>query len=120
MTSHTNPELYELCKEVYEATGWDGDELDALRQAEPGEEDENIVCPLYTSDYLLEKLPRTVENVDNDGSNSLEVGVGTQELWEASYANAFHVDYRYTVGADTPLIALLKLTLALHKAGELK
>lgn len=92
-------ELFELCKQVYEATGWDYQN-----------------GAVYTSDYLLEKLPKKVEGAD--WSYWLTLSPMDGESWDADYefedTEPRHFEY-----ADTPLKALLKLTLALHEAGVL-
>lgn len=108
-------ELFELCKEVYKKTGWQiedctwvvGDENGDLfilddKVKEQGHFD--YYTPLYTSDYLLEKLPNTVHVMSSrDGC----------AVWliESSVE---------TVKSDTPRKALLKLVLALKEAGEIK
>lgn len=99
-------ELFELCKEVYEATGWN-DEKAPLVQFNPHPES---VAPDYTSDYLLEKLK---DNKYPELSRLFQLE--GDDIWLA-YAD----EGRFTEHADTPLKALLKLTLALHEAGELK
>ena len=113
-------ELHQLCKEVYKRTGWDGDKQFAyddtygdkwLRYiAEFPHESrewrlENMI-PLYTSDYLLEKLPLvSVEKYNNE--------------WIAMSGRGYDGP-AYGDIADTPLLALLKLTITLSEAGELK
>jgi hypothetical protein len=118
-------ELFTLCKSVYEKTGWDGDKrfafddtyadkwLRYIADFEHKTREWNLkdMIPLYTSDYLLEKLPHEVEEYT--------VGVvwdKNVDSWRGEYGdNRLHL-----VHADTPLKALLKLTLALAEAGELK
>lgn len=110
--------LFELCKSVYEKTGW---KTGQWYENNVWEGNEKLVStertyPLYTSDYILEKLPK-------------ETRFGTPQLiwyarhWEACYTDAFDSLWNQELkshAADTPLKALLKLTLALHEAGELK
>ena len=120
-TDTNDTELFELCKEVYERfPEWNGTR-DWIR------EDGLIVdynvwktsTPLYTSDYLLEKLPK---RVDNDEVNWLDIyHEADPDCWRAGYEYAKNDKWgdSYDVVADTPLLALLKLTLALHEAGEL-
>jgi hypothetical protein len=122
-------ELFKLCKEVYKRTGWDGDKQFAyddtygdkwLRYiAEFPHESrewrlENMI-PLYTSDYLLEKLQGVYGWSDFSlTSDPTESGV----VWQSLYHTYDGMDYKYK--SDTPLKALLKLTIALSEAGELK
>lgn len=95
-------ELFELCKEVYEKTGWKP--TDWQHGIEDGQ-------PLYTSDYLLEKLPKKNIILTFDEFSC---------TWRTIYgADIFSTD-RFRGNADTPLKALLKLTIALSEAGELK
>ena len=91
-------ELYELCREVYEKTGWKP--TDWQHGIEDGQ-------PLYTSDYLLEKLPETYNKQE------LTLWRSGVSSWRAGYSPT--ESYR----DDTPLKALLKLTIALSEAGEL-
>jgi hypothetical protein len=105
-------ELFELCKKVYELTGWMmelGDKgyvntlTDHPRIEVMNQQFTAGWCPLYTSDYLLEKL----KNYD------LNMYYFHDEGWRYSVN-----DGDYEVGSDTPIKALLKLTIALHEAGE--
>lgn len=114
-------ELFELCKKVYERTkdtwGWT-DEMQWIEVNHFGEvsifpkwrslSDNSAEvqkhAPLYTSDYLLEKLPQGVS-------------VYKEQLAYAYNAGLPKVERQVS---DTPLKALLKLTIALHESGELK
>lgn len=118
-------ELFELCKDVYERTGW--------KTGQPGFYRDNEVVstsstgsfiqsrkaretlPLYTSDYLLEKLPRNI----NETTNELLVSRWASR-WRACYMpiNLGHFPEQRTE-ADTPLKALLMLVIALDDAGQL-
>jgi hypothetical protein len=125
-------ELFELCKEVYEKTGWEDTHqekwfynLDGktgvfntirLNDTEPDFHSLSRIAPLYTSDYLLEKLP-------------IHVGVekGSAMMGEAQFYCAYKIyhkgtplEYKLNAGDKRSAVkALLKLTLALHAAGEL-
>jgi len=123
-------ELFELCKEVYKKTKLDEkkDYLfveDSFHITHP-EWDEIEVAhhdmggrgiPLYTSDYLLEKLPRSKRNSFDELTLQKDHTIG----WRAGYPSDLYEDDTWydSVNADTPLKALLKLVLALEKAGEL-
>lgn len=131
MTTNTD-ELFELCKQVYKNLGWqiedskwfckrnfdDGYDIEDYPLVAEYIEDGNI--PLYTSDYLLEKLPDFEElhhwslTLDHDGRD--EKGL----CWGAYYVDNDDNDLSIAAGlyasADTPLKALLKLTLALQEA----
>lgn len=128
-------ELFELCKEVYERTRWknvrdlyfnssigwtlsdfgkDVKDANEALEDEPGD-----WLPLYTSDYLLDRL------CEHRGKAGVTVyHVHSTMQWEAFYAGK-SFDYgtdgqHWDTQADTPLKALLKLTIALDDAGELK
>lgn len=132
-------ELYELCKKVYELTEWRGEDGFIttiggkwIRDYKKGWYDETIEAdnfyPLYTSDYLLEKLPKELERKDGQyGASRGTVDLTRLRLvdvdWEASYRFEDEMnpaDFKYASVSDTPLKALLKLTIALSEAGELK
>ena len=131
-------ELFELCKEVYKRTGWK-DTLDFAYKSKPGiwlvqrannynakpswwlvsDEVPSGCTPLFTSDYLLEKLP--VYSEDAEGMLSVTTRQGQERNgWMAYYED---ID-GYSVGAEgigeSPLEALLRLTLELHEQNLLK
>lgn len=128
--SNNNAKLFTLCKTVYEATEWD-DTIDYFYTKANG--DYNVqranhahvnhnwwkidgkvptACfPFYTSDYLLEKLPATVKN-DFDGGNDYIILYKKGKSWYADYMGQFKRQK-----SDTPLKALLRLTLKLHEEG---
>lgn len=110
-------ELFELCKEVYKRTGWGDDDLYYYTEKTfewriVNEQATHDDIPLYTSDYLLEKLPHFIKLEQASGGY-------TPNGWYAEKIRSQDHDYKASVKADTPLKSLLKLTLALHEAGEL-
>lgn len=126
-------ELFELCKEVYERTGWEdvrdfyheNDSFDEVTQAFKRNGTFSLVerrradydIPLYTSDYLLEKLPSGVF-VQKDSAM-----MGEKQFYVACmvYLKGTPKENRLNCGDKlSPLKALLKLTIALSEAGELK
>lgn len=150
-TMEKSNELFELCKQVYEATGWgrmdNGLPTDEYYAANPvsirlnkpdviegwqiwrwedfGESGRlhyslgrGHAVPLYTSDYLLEKLP--VYSEDAEGMLSVTTRQGQERNgWMAYYED---ID-GYSVGAEgigkSPLKAILRLTLKLHEEKQL-
>lgn len=100
-------ELFELCKQVRYKTDWYEANLNTPNEF-------TIMCmekildkfvSLYTSDYLLEKLPNVSlqrDELTNEWIAQSSVGSRVRREWD-----------------DTPLKALLKLTIALAEAGEL-
>jgi len=129
----TNNELFELCKEVYEKKpGWitgdwflqdpDGKIIGKAHPAIRHMDREwkngyRTDVPLYTSDYLLEKLPESIK-IENSFYAWLSMDNLGEDGWQFSYRMGNDKPFHKTV-ADTPLKSLLKLTLALHEAGEL-
>lgn len=113
-------EVFELCKQVYEATGWkqspnisqlyeywdDYDELCVISI----EDADDALVPAYTSDYLLDKLPKFID----DRRLTLQPVIGNR--WDASYDLINEADDSiYDSFAKTPLKALLKLSIELHE-----
>ena len=117
-------ELFELCKQVYEAAGWD-DTRDYYHEKDSFNFDTRSFerngewtvverrrapydIPLYTSDYLLEKLP-VGTNISKTKTNTTEPSI----YYSATCRNnGIHQ-------GSTPIQALLKLTLKLHEEGLL-
>jgi len=113
-------ELFDLCQQVYKKTGWrDTDDVMCHgKKMQSGKIDTREVhehFPLYTSDYLLEKLP-TPLYIDK-APHQLQL-IKTGDDFVAQYWFDDDNESKYEFG-DTPLKALLQLTLALSEAGEL-
>lgn len=123
-------ELFELCTQVYEKTGWTPTSYTAP------DDTKSVLSqhPLYNSDYLLAKLPHEISSKDDwddevTGSFGLWKSKGQFTCGYIDGENGFlpmqvieDEDKYYTDAewnADTPRKALLKLTLALAEAGEL-
>ena len=114
---------YELCKELYELTGWEhtkpSSSLNRWYSANGSlvkfrSEKGNAVVPDYSTDYLLTKLP------DYKIYPILELGVYGR--WWAKYGYKTKTLEVVKPGAlyaveDTPKTALLKLAIELAKAG---
>lgn len=105
-------ELFELCKEVANTTKWGNAELPSFPRYERRTQSDPLV-PIYNSDYLLGKLPyKIVEkgflNVSMGNISAVAGYMSNGGKWEIYYRD------------KTPLLALLKLTLALYESGELK
>ena len=95
-------ELFELCKEVFERTGWgfiDGEFEDTRNRLTS---DNQII---YTSDYLLERLYSHDPAIERFNDEWLATAVRDPKGSD------------YGEDGATPLIALLKLTIALDEAG---
>ena len=105
-------ELFELSKKVYGATAWHNGKWMGYYTG----------VPLYTSDYLLEKLPKMFVGDHEDGEGEFWLALFPEkDHWTACYpldSDEYHI--RHSVHSDTPLKSLLKLTLALSESGELK
>jgi hypothetical protein len=111
MSNTLDPELFELCKEVYEKTGWTPTGYTAP------DDTKSIMSmkPLYTSDYLLEKLPNNIENTEGIHKLWLTISPMDKGAWSAAY-ELFDTS-EYVCWSDTPLKSLLKLVIALDDAG---
>ena len=109
-------ELFELCRQVYEATGWENDPYIKHLNKAPKYEHRYGNASIYTSDYLLEKLPATLDDEEGDAYTLTVRKVS--DSWLANYTfDNVAMWHRY---GNTPLKSLLKLTIALSEAGELK
>ena len=120
-------ELFELCKEVYELFPfWAGTDMIYGKEQDG---DWKIMpltlsipkrnrIPLYTSDYLLEKLQSWFYDMGASDFGQFSVTI----LADACIAKvrSHDDDFSEQASADTLLLALLKLTIALSEAGELK
>ena len=125
-------ELFELCKAVYAlCPDWDDKKLGGfMKDVYPGENPMGIfetkevleskymkyICPVYNSDYLLEKLPPTIGRY---GTKQYLRMAKSDEGFSFCYMNYLDLVPELECNADTPLKAILKLTIALHKANEL-
>lgn len=108
-------ETFELCKVIYEATGWEYGEygfdskMELLHYCTSNEEAPITVCPLYSSDILLDKLPPYDSEyryliMEKSSKNSYIFGYAEEGFITGLSGNG-----------STPLIALLKLCLELKK-----
>ena len=81
-------------------------------------DNEEYIAPLYTSDYLLDRLPKELHK---DGmKHYLTLSTKYGDEFKANYVSPSGYFYLFLEPeSDTPLKALLKLTLALHEAGKL-
>lgn len=124
-----NRELFELCKQVYEATGWHGDgtwaknkdeewsiwnDVEMSEYSYPGFQSAH---PAYTSDYLLEKLPSVVQDPYDKIFRHIQMWINGDRSAHAGYVEPYVYDDRvaYAQKSDEMRITLLKLTLKLHE-----
>lgn len=120
-------ELFDLCKQVYEATGWSSEDRGITHvychehvTALPIDwdtSDFHLHIPLYNSDYLMDKLPETITI-----AVLKDVIHQTSADGNKSYRNRYSAHNLGPIKSgwsDTPLKALLKLCLALKKEGLL-
>ena len=128
--SDNDTELFDLCNQVYEKTGWGGtvqficnDEVFSEGEYEDYGMSFNFDAdkghiPLYTSDYLLDKLHLTNRTDREKYHIGIIVGRDIHGN-KAVSASAQDTGWIIQEGGDTLLIALLKLTLTLHKQGRI-
>lgn len=114
----TDKECFELCKEVYRRTGWKDtySRLNDGNHTVRNEGNEVLLgtkeAPLYTSDYLLEKLPFHIY-LQHHGDNTWRAA----QLQPTELRTDFNAYQSVNSSGDTPLKALLKLVIALDDAG---
>lgn len=105
-------ELFDLCKEVYDITGWQSPQL-AVRWFDEG----HPYTPIYSTDYLIDKL------TERNGRTGLTLyHVHSTMSYEAFYAGKFF-EYgtktqHWDTQGSTPLEALLRLVIEVHKQGD--
>ena len=104
-------ELSKLCERVSQISGWEDQSY----------YNGHSYVPLYTSDYILEKLPLSI-NAGLSRAVDMFLVIDRPKSLKYQY-RAFYTapsyGKRHEVIAGTPRKALLKLTIALHEAGEL-
>lgn len=123
-------ELFNLCKEVYEKTGWgnphDGQDWyiddviwDSTWQSDYERGGEEWQAPSYSIEYILDRLPDHI--VVNGRKQGLRMIRRVSDTGKPDYLRySFRYGKMYEAEADSPLIALLHLVIGLHEAGELK
>lgn len=115
-------EVLDLCKQVYEATGWVVPSLKPFDSSGDPYTTHYIngvfQTYVYTSDYLLDKLPKELHR---DGIiHLITVGAKYGDEFKANYVSASGYLYLFLEPeGNTPCEALLRLTLALDKEGLL-
>lgn len=125
-------ELFELCKQVYEATGWGETDSMFYQQvdrsrgkpysyhwlvtgsyaAKGASNKDRQPIPLYNSDYLLEKLKPFL----NAERKSLSFRFTDNVFW-LDADDIYNGPRLSAIQADTPLKAILKLVVALDDTG---
>ena len=117
-------ELFELCKEVYRRTKWQQKGTAIILRMIFNDADDgaglykHLEGYLYTSDYLLEKL-QAIPTKEPEIQDEPHIIVEHSGVVKPEYkwsAKAFNGDW-LEVKSTTPLKALLKLVIALSKAG---
>jgi hypothetical protein len=133
----------ELCKELYELSGWQYDEAGSYIQ-DPEDEQNTFhttdgdggyfrtVCPAYDLGYLLRKLPMRVDFPEElkigGGMSSPEYFVLCQHIdtmshyWDAYYQHEDSDNWieELSVQANTPEDAGCKLAIKLFELGIIK
>lgn len=112
-------ELFELCKKVYVATGWETPEtMSSLGTGAMGSDE--MTCK-YTTDYILEKLPVPLifnsEYSHSDAAIEIRRTKKDKYKWSANIRPVAGQYYKQV--ADTPLKAVLKLVLVLKEEGQI-
>lgn len=140
MTDHAS---LELCKELYELSGWDDtnsywylehqirlsngnyDTLQTMlvdKHYRAGTSPKTNFIPAYTAGYLLRKLPRIIKSFEYHNHTLLLHP--DDDLWIVGYyekwATKLVVKARLSLYADTPENALCKLAIELFNQNILK
>ena len=124
MNNHTDTELFELCRKVFAETSFDSkteywlhDGSGTVRARDMNSEQYmTATVPLYTSDYLMEKLPNQLHKDSRIHYLTLSAKYGDE--FKANYITPTGVLYFFMEpGENTSLKALLRLTLALKENG---
>ena len=127
----------ELCKELYELSGWGGESTEFHYYREPDDEALQVqhvtYCPFYAEDqhypaydlgYLLRKLPANVVSREYQGKYA-QLWLRKQDeesvLYFGFYAVMSEIDCRsdFGVHAETPEDVAAKLSIELFKQGIL-
>lgn len=113
----------ELCKELYELSGWEDSSLYGhhfVSESSSGLTQPDI-CPAYHLGYLLRKLPY------QNHSHNLELVPRHNGSWYIGYSQGLEPlnvgdepEYLIFTEADTPENAACKLAIELFKQGILK
>lgn len=118
-----NTASLDLCKELYELSGWEIEPLDENNW------DFLESAPKYPLGYLLRKLPAKIDINDGDHIYKLTIDRKSESVWRASYSKdianrkgrGLVKDWKYKlIDADTPENALCKLAIELFRQGVLK
>lgn len=125
----------ELCKELYEVSGWKNPkagvfEIEKAWRPTPLMSGDNYRLinigpntpediPAYDAGFLLRKLPRDVGEGENLRFLSLEPQAVSREQWSARYSDENYKNPLYSRFADTPEDALCQLAIELFKKGIL-
>lgn len=111
----------DLCKELYELSGWNDDTLNHSAWFDDKAIVNNAVSvPLYPLGYLLRKLPYRVR----DDYQAWQYGVHLKQTggsgWTIYYGEPGKTTEMYFNSATTPEDAACKLAIELIKKGVLK
>ena len=119
-------ELFGLCKKVYEKTGWsiafgmshfDANGNWTMRSYRDGIAFGKDCVPLYTSDYLLAKLPSVIQDPDDKVFKHILMWINGDGSAHAGYVEPYAHDDKvaYSQESDTMLKTLLSLALELKE-----
>jgi len=100
----------ELCRELYELSGWEGDKD---WRHEPK-------APAYDCGYLLRKLPYSVLDEYQSKVYGVKLKATASGGWVAWYGEIGQSTEMYFNSADTPEDAICSLAISLFRNGVLK
>lgn len=109
----------ELCKELYELSGWEtGEWLNAPRTTPTGLVTAGRV-PTYDLGYLLRKLPLRVRDEYQGWQYGVKLHQTGGSGWIVYYGKPGDTSEMYFNSADTPEDCVAKLAIELFQAGVL-
>lgn len=121
----------ELCKELYELSGWVSSDWHKRKNPTAGyktgdkELDARYIkgCPAYDLGYLLRKLPQMFNlypDTIGEEFHTLTVSAGSTDHWDACYGDTNDPYMGLGFEAKTPEDALCLLAIELFKQGILQ
>jgi hypothetical protein len=117
----------ELCKELYELSGWQGTNVSWYEQNGKYRLKQYSTktyegVPAYDLSYLLRKLPNTVMFADDEVDGWLTLSTADNpKFWAAFYQNVDGEARQEFIGnGETPEDATASLAIALFESGVLK
>lgn len=118
-----NSASLKLCRELYDLSGWGGDDPRFninegwYKEGKPNQKS-ILLAPAYDLGYLLRKLPRSIQVDESVGY--LVIGPSVAQ-WQVGYLmNGEYMERQFLFADKVPEDAACKLAIELFKQGILK